>query len=145
MPMAMAAMTVLKYMGKSSDDALEVADLSDITRLFSPDYFNGDGVVVAELSNEADVRQLIHEVLDTQGRDTRQKRRQWRDLGICCRILCAGASGAGLAILPAGASRSLIDPFAEKKRPWKTWVVLSITVIVVAALWYQGVFAGLLG
>jgi hypothetical protein len=62
-----AAMTVLKYMGKSSDDALEVADLSDITRLFSPDYFNGDGVVVAELSNEADVRQLIHEVLDTQG------------------------------------------------------------------------------
>jgi hypothetical protein len=62
-----AAMTVLQYMGKSSDDALEVADLSDITRLFSPDYFNGDGVVVAELSNEADVRQLIHEVLDTQG------------------------------------------------------------------------------
>ncbi len=73
MAMAMAAMTVLKYMGKSSDDALEVADLSDITRLFSPDYFNGDGVVVAELSNEADVSQLIHEVLDTQGRDTRQK------------------------------------------------------------------------
>jgi len=48
-------------------------------------------------------------------------------------------------MLPAGASRSLIDPFAEKNRPWKTWVVLSITVIVVAALWYQGVFAGLLG
>jgi hypothetical protein len=56
-----------------------------------------------------------------------------------------GASLTGLAILPAGASRSLIDPFAEKKRPWKTWIVLSMTVIVVAALWYQGVFAGLLG
>ena len=63
----MAAKTVLQYMGKSSDDALEVADLSDITRLFSLDYFNGDGVVVSELSNEADARQLIHEVLDTQG------------------------------------------------------------------------------
>jgi hypothetical protein len=56
-----------------------------------------------------------------------------------------GASLTGLAILPAGASRSLIDPFAEKKRPWKTWVVLGGAVIVVAALWYRGVFAGLLG
>jgi hypothetical protein len=56
-----------------------------------------------------------------------------------------GASLTGLATLPAGASRSLIDPFAEKKHPWKTWVVLSMAVIVVAALWYQGVFAGLLG
>jgi hypothetical protein len=56
-----------------------------------------------------------------------------------------GASLTGLATLPAGASRSLIDPFAEKKHPWKTWVVLSMAVIVVAALWYQGVFAGLQG
>lgn len=56
-----------------------------------------------------------------------------------------GASLTGLATLPAGASRSLIDPFAEKKRPWKTWVVLGAAVIVVAALWYRGVFAGLAG
>ncbi|MDP2286807.1 MAG: hypothetical protein Q8L06_21965 [Pseudohongiella sp.] len=61
------ALTVLQYMGKAPDDALDVADLSDTTRLFSPNHFNGDGVVAAELSNDADVRQLIAEILDTQG------------------------------------------------------------------------------
>ncbi|MDO9478088.1 MAG: hypothetical protein Q7L07_15370 [Pseudohongiella sp.] len=61
------ALTVLQYMGKAPDDALDVADLSDTTRLFSPDHFNGDGVIAAELSNDAVVRQLIAEILDTQG------------------------------------------------------------------------------
>ncbi|MDP3516237.1 MAG: hypothetical protein Q8S94_03630 [Pseudohongiella sp.] len=61
------ALTVLQYMGKAPDDALDVADLSDTTRLFSPDHFNGDGVIAVELSNDADVRQLIAEILDTQG------------------------------------------------------------------------------
>jgi hypothetical protein len=56
-----------------------------------------------------------------------------------------GASLTGLAELPAGASRSLVDPFAEKKRPWKTWVVLGVVVVAVVMLWYQGVFAGLMG
>jgi RsiW-degrading membrane proteinase PrsW (M82 family) len=39
----------------------------------------------------------------------------------------------------------LVDPFAEKKRPWKTWVVLGVVVVAVVMLWYQGVFAGLMG
>lgn len=56
-----------------------------------------------------------------------------------------GASLTGLAALPAGASRSLNDPFAEKKRAWKTWLFLAAVVIVAAVLWYRGVFDGLLG
>jgi hypothetical protein len=56
-----------------------------------------------------------------------------------------GASLTGLAELPAGASRSLTDPYAEKKRPWKTWLFLAAVVIVAAVLWYRGVFANLLG
>jgi RsiW-degrading membrane proteinase PrsW (M82 family) len=56
-----------------------------------------------------------------------------------------GASLTGLAELPAGASRSLVDPFAEKKRPWRTWVVLGVVVVTVVVLWYQGVFASLPG
>lgn len=62
-----ASLTVLQYMGKTPDDALQVSDLSDMTRLFSPDHFNGDGVVAAELTDDADLRQLIAEILDTQG------------------------------------------------------------------------------
>lgn len=62
-----AALTVLQYMGKTPDDALQVADLADTTRLFSPDHFNGDGVVAADLTSDADLRQLIAQILDTQG------------------------------------------------------------------------------
>ncbi|TFH76021.1 hypothetical protein E3V39_06035 [Gammaproteobacteria bacterium LSUCC0112] len=62
-----AALTVLQYMGKTPDDALQVSDFSDMTRLFSPNHFNGDGVVAAELTDDADLRQLIAEILDTQG------------------------------------------------------------------------------
>lgn len=56
-----------------------------------------------------------------------------------------GAALTGLATLPAGASRSLTDPYAEKKRPWKTWLFLAAVVVVVAVLWYRGVFTGLAG
>jgi hypothetical protein len=56
-----------------------------------------------------------------------------------------GASLTGLATLPPGSSRSLVDPFADKKRPWKTWVFLGAVVVAVGVLWYRGVFAGLVG
>lgn len=56
-----------------------------------------------------------------------------------------GGSLTGIATLPAGSTRSLDDPFAEKKRPWKTWLFLLGLVIVAIVLWRQGVFAPLLG
>lgn len=62
-----AALRVLQYLGKPADAALVVADLSDMTRLFSPDHFNGDGVVAPELSSDESVRQLLVEIVDTQG------------------------------------------------------------------------------
>jgi hypothetical protein len=49
-----------------------------------------------------------------------------------------------VAELPEGASRSLKDPYAEKKRPWKTWIFLLAVLIVLVLLWRQGMFAGLL-
>ena len=49
-----------------------------------------------------------------------------------------GASLTGVAALPAGSQRSLDDPYAEKKRPWKTYVFLAVVVIAVAAAWQQG-------
>lgn len=45
-----------------------------------------------------------------------------------------GTSLTQLAQLPAGAERALNDPYAEKKSPWKTWLV--IAVILVAILWW---------
>lgn len=42
-----------------------------------------------------------------------------------------------VAKLPPGASRALRDPFAEKKRPWKTYAFLTI-VVLVAGAWFFG-------
>ena len=39
-----------------------------------------------------------------------------------------GAALTKLAALPPGSSRQLTDPFAEKKRPWKTWLVILVVV-----------------
>jgi hypothetical protein len=41
------------------------------------------------------------------------------------------------AVLPKGAERNLRDPYAEKRRPWKLYIVLLVTVIA-AAGWYLG-------
>jgi hypothetical protein len=48
-----------------------------------------------------------------------------------------GARMTELAVLPKGSQRSLDDPFADKKTPWKRWVFL-IVLIVTAVLWWQG-------
>jgi hypothetical protein len=49
-----------------------------------------------------------------------------------------GASLTGVAALPPGSQRSLDDPYAEKKRPWKTYLFLAVVAIAVAAAWQQG-------
>ncbi len=49
-----------------------------------------------------------------------------------------GAALTGLARLPAGAKRSLTDPFAEKKRPWGSLLIL-LLVLLAAGLfcWFR--------
>lgn len=49
-----------------------------------------------------------------------------------------GASLTGMARLPQGATTSLFDPFAEKKRPWKRWLVVLIIVAAALAAWRVG-------
>ena len=41
-----------------------------------------------------------------------------------------GAALTELAKLPEGAQRSLDDPFADKKTPWKRWVFLVIVLVL---------------
>jgi hypothetical protein len=48
-----------------------------------------------------------------------------------------GASLTKLATIPPGASRSLVDPFEEKRRPWGVYVFL-LAVLVLGSGWYLG-------
>lgn len=48
-----------------------------------------------------------------------------------------GGSLTQVATLPAGAQRDLVDPFAEKKRPWGLYITAG-AIVLVAILWYFG-------
>ena len=49
-----------------------------------------------------------------------------------------GSALTDLAALPPGSERTLEpDPYAEKKRPWRTWLILAI-LLLVAWSWYNG-------
>lgn len=56
-----------------------------------------------------------------------------------------GSALTGVASLPAGASRSMADPYAEKETPWGTWMFLLIVVVIAIVLWRQGVYDRFLG
>lgn len=49
-----------------------------------------------------------------------------------------GRALTSLAKLPEGAARSLDDPYAEKKRPWKRYVILMLIVLTLAYAGYEG-------
>ncbi|MEZ5541400.1 MAG: hypothetical protein R3F42_05090 [Pseudomonadota bacterium] len=49
-----------------------------------------------------------------------------------------GATLTGTAELPRGAQRSLRDPFAEKKRPWKFYLFLLVLLAAGGVLWQKG-------
>lgn len=49
-----------------------------------------------------------------------------------------GTALTGIAALPYGAERSLYDPFAERKRPWKLYITLFAVSALIVFLWYQG-------
>jgi hypothetical protein len=51
-----------------------------------------------------------------------------------------GAALTGVAKLPPGAERSLVDPFAEKRRSWPFWLAVAATIAAAALLWRKGVF-----
>jgi hypothetical protein len=54
-----------------------------------------------------------------------------------------GASLTRLAALPTGAQRDLVDPFAEKKRPWGLYCLL-LLILLLALGWSAGAFDRLL-
>ncbi len=51
-----------------------------------------------------------------------------------------GTSLTGLGMLPAGARRSLADPYADKKSLWPFYVIIVLGICAVGVLWYTGFF-----
>lgn len=49
-----------------------------------------------------------------------------------------GASLTQIATLPPGAQRSLTDPYAEKKSPWKSYLFIGLLLSSIAYLWHSG-------
>ncbi|HPU30697.1 MAG TPA: hypothetical protein PLM71_10320, partial [Syntrophorhabdaceae bacterium] len=43
-----------------------------------------------------------------------------------------------LAKLPEGSERSLTDPYADKKRPWRLYILIVILIIACIVLWKTG-------
>jgi len=43
-----------------------------------------------------------------------------------------------MAVLPKGSERTLVDPFAEKKTPWKRWVFLLVLLMALGFAWNKG-------
>ena len=54
-----------------------------------------------------------------------------------------GGSLTHVAVLPAGSQRDLVDPFAEKKRPWKFYTTV-LVIVLIALGWAIGKFDHLL-
>jgi hypothetical protein len=52
-----------------------------------------------------------------------------------------GGALTGVAKLPQGASRALVDPFAQKKRPWRFYVFLFL-VVALGLAWLLGKLDG---
>jgi len=51
-----------------------------------------------------------------------------------------GTSLTQMPVLPVGAHRSLVDPFAEKKTLWPFYVVITLGIAALVVLWYYGFF-----
>jgi hypothetical protein len=49
-----------------------------------------------------------------------------------------GSTLTTLAELPKGSERSLVDPFAEKKTPWKRWIFLLVLLSALGFAWQHG-------
>lgn len=51
-----------------------------------------------------------------------------------------GTSLTGLAELPEGANRSLVNPFADNKPLWPYYVLVAAGICALIGLWYMGFF-----
>lgn len=65
-----SAKRILANLGKASADAISLADVADTSKIFAETRFNGDGIVPADSSDDAAVKQVIGEIIAAFGAET---------------------------------------------------------------------------
>lgn len=65
-----SAKQVLAYLGKPGADAISVENTSDSKKIFAGTRFNGDGVIPAAAADTDELKQLVADIIDTQGAET---------------------------------------------------------------------------
>jgi len=58
---------ILKNLGKADADAITMADISDVTKIYSETLFNGDGVIPAEAAADGAIKQAITDIISVMG------------------------------------------------------------------------------
>jgi hypothetical protein len=90
------AKIILSNLGKPDATEISVEDTSDITRIFAGTKFNGDGVITEDASEDAQVKQLIADI-----------------------ILCVGSTSDRGG--KEGINDALIQDFYGKAEAWWAW------------------------
>ncbi len=65
-----SAKQILANLGKPDATAISVEDATDTTRIFSQTKFNGDGIITADSTDDAELKQLINDIIATYGAET---------------------------------------------------------------------------
>ncbi len=65
-----SAKQILANLGKPDATAISVEDTTDTARIFSQTKFNGDGIITAEATDDAELKQLIADIVATYGAET---------------------------------------------------------------------------
>jgi hypothetical protein len=65
-----SAKQVLANLGKADASAISVEDTTDTKKIFSETTFNGDGIIPAEATPDAELKQIIAEIIASYGAET---------------------------------------------------------------------------
>jgi len=123
--LAEAARQVLDVLGKTGESAVKVADLCDPARLFDPRHPNGDGVVPAEMTDDAVLAEAVATicsvlvpVVDRSGKPGVDRQRLDTFLSDARAVLAwrAQADRSGDAVLPLGDNTSTAAAAMEAVR-----------------------------
>ena len=63
------AKQILQYLGKNDSDEISIDDISDTTQLFTPEHFNGDGIIPVQLTTDEKLIQIITHIINCYGEE----------------------------------------------------------------------------
>ena len=62
--LASSARQIITYLGLGERKDISVADMADLTKLYSPEYFNGDGIIPVAVAPNDELRAVIQAIID---------------------------------------------------------------------------------